>query len=54
MAVATKEIAILTQRADKVDKNLIEGLKSVNAQIITLNERADKADGKIIALEKTV
>ena len=54
MAVATKEIAILTQRADKVDKNLIEGLKSVNSQIVKLNERADKADGKIIALEKTV
>ena len=54
VAVATKEIAILTQRADKVDKNLLEGLKAVNTQIITLNERADKADGKIIALEKTV
>ena len=54
MAAATKEITILTQRADKVDKNLTEGLKAVNAQIITLNERADKVDGKIIALEKTV
>ena len=54
MAVAAKEITILTQRADKVDKNLTEGLKAVNTQIITLNERADKADGKIIALEKTV
>ena len=54
IAVATKEIAILTQRADKVDQNLTEGLESVNAQIIKLNERADKADGKIIALEKAV
>jgi len=54
MAVATNEITILTQRADKVDKNLTEGLQSINAQIIKLNERVDKADGKIIALEKTV
>jgi hypothetical protein len=54
MAAATKEITTLTQRADKVDKNLTEGLKAVNAQIITLNERADTVDGKIIALEKTI
>ena len=54
MAVANKEIAVLTQRADKADKNIIDGFKAVDAKILTLNERADKADNKIIALEDNI
>lgn len=54
MAVANKEITILTQRADKADKNITEGFKAVNAKILTLNERADKADSKIIALQDNI
>ena len=49
--MAAEEITILTQRADKVDKNLTEGLKAVNTQISTLNERVDTVDSRIEAFE---